>query len=59
MEVDNGNVSFDPVFITGIVGRCNLGTLKEVKDFFEMLEGFEIIYMKTTKGKKLWIHEEE
>ena len=59
MENGNRTVSFDPIFTIGIVGKCKLGTLQEVKDFFEMLEGFETIYVKTTKGKKLWIQEED
>ena len=54
--MENGNVSFDPIFTIGIVGRCKIETLKEVKDFFAMLDDFETIYVKTTKGK-LWIQE--
>lgn len=57
MEEENRKYSFDPIFTIGIVGRCKIDTLQEVKDFFEMLEGFETIYIKTTKGTKLWIKE--
>ena len=56
MEIDNGKESFDPIFTIGIVGKCKLETLQEVKDFFQMLDGFNTIYIKTTKGK-LWIQE--
>ena len=56
MEIDNRKVSFDPIFTIGIVGKGKLDTLQEVKDFFAMLDGFNTIYVKTTKGK-LWIQE--
>ena len=56
MEDRNGTVNFDPIFTIGIVGRCKLETLQEVKDFFELLDGFDTVYVKTTKGK-LWIQE--
>ena len=59
MEERNGNVSFDPIFVIGIVGRCKLNILQDVKDFFDELEGFETIYVKTTKGKKLYIMESD
>jgi hypothetical protein len=61
MEVENGRQknTFDPIFIIGIVGKCNLDVLKKIKDFFAGLEGFETIYIKTTKGKKLWIKESD
>ena len=58
MENGNRNLEFDPIFTIGIVGKCKLDTLQEVKDFFEMLEGFELIYIKTTKGRRLWIQED-
>ena len=59
MDTRNRSTEFDPIFTIGIVGKCKLDTLQEVKDFFEMLEGFEIIYIKTTKGKRLWIQEDQ
>jgi hypothetical protein len=58
MEYGNDRIEFNPIFTFGIVGRCRLDTLKEIKDFFEMLEEFETIYVKTTKSKKLFIKEE-
>ena len=59
MEERNGNINFDPVFVIGIVGRCKIDTIQEVKTFFDELDGFETIYVKTTKGKKLYIMESE
>lgn len=59
MEGGNGKIEFDPIFTIGIVGKCRIRTLQEIKDFFEVLEGFETIYIKTTKGRRLWIKEEE
>ena len=58
--MDDGNrIEFDPIFTIGIVGKAKMNTLQEVKTFFEMLEGFETIYIKTTKGNRLWIQEEK
>ena len=59
MENRNRTGGFDPIFTIGIVGRCKIETIQEIKAFFEMLDGFETIYIKTTKGKKLWIQEED
>jgi hypothetical protein len=58
MEYRNDKIEFNPIFTFGIVGRCRLDTLREIKDFFERLEDFETIYVKTTKSKKLFIKEE-
>jgi len=58
MDTGNRNMEFDPIFTIGIVGKCKLDTLQEVKHFFESLEEFEIIYIKTTKGRRLWIQED-
>ena len=59
MEERNGNSVFDPIFVIGIVGRCKIDTMQEVKHFFDELDGFETIYVKTTKGKKLYIMESD
>ena len=47
---------FDPPVTIGIVGHCRMGTLQEIKRFFQELEGFDTVYLKTTSGK-LWIKE--
>ena len=59
MEVEDEKNSFDPIFTVGLVGKCKIETLQEIKSFFSTLEGFETIYIKTTKGKKLWIQEDD
>jgi hypothetical protein len=58
MEDRNGRIEFDPIFTIGIIGKCKIETIQDIKDFFSTLEGFETIFVKTTKGKKLWIQEE-
>jgi hypothetical protein len=55
----NGRIEFDPIFTIGIIGKCKIEKIQDIKDFFSTLEGFETIFVKTTKGKKLWITEEE
>jgi len=55
----NRNSNFDPIFTFGIVGRCRIETLQQIKESSQSLKDFETIYVKTTKGKRLWIKEEE
>jgi hypothetical protein len=38
----------------GIVGSTDLETLQTLKDFFETLDGFSLIYMRTS-GSPLYI----
>ena len=45
---------FNPRIIVGIVGSTDLGTLQELKNFFGTLEGFSLIYMRTS-GSPLYI----
>ena len=49
-------MELDPIFTIAIVGKCKLSTMQKVKDFFDTLEGFDTVYLRTTKGK-LWIKE--
>jgi hypothetical protein len=45
---------FNPRIIVGIIGSTDLGTLQTLKDFFETLDGFSLIYMRTS-GSSLYI----
>lgn len=49
---------FNPNVTIGIVGYGPLDALQEIKDFFETLDGFNVVYIKTSSGR-LWIKEGE
>ena len=55
MEDRNGRIEFDPIFTIGIIGKCKIETIQEIKDFFSKLEEFETIYIKTT-GINLFLY---
>jgi hypothetical protein len=48
------NSEFNPKIIVGIVGSSELETLNTLKNFFENLDGFSLIYMRTS-GSPLYI----
>jgi hypothetical protein len=45
---------FNPRIIVGIIGSTDLSTLQTLKDFFDTLDGFTLIYLKTS-GNPLYI----
>ncbi|MBN2604182.1 MAG: hypothetical protein JXA91_08635 [Candidatus Thermoplasmatota archaeon] len=45
---------FNPRIVVGIVGSSDLDTLNSLKDFFSTLDGFSIVYMRTS-GSPLYI----
>ena len=45
---------FNPRIIVGIVGKSDLDSLQQLKDFFDSLDGFSLIYF-TTAGNPLYI----
>lgn len=45
---------FNPKIVVGIVGTSDLASLNEIKDFFRMLCGFKLIYLRTA-GSHLYI----
>ena len=47
---------FNPNITIGIIGYGPLDALQEIKDFFEMIDGFKIVYIKTSSGR-LYIKE--
>ncbi len=49
---------FSPRIIIGIIGSTDLDTLRMLKDFFETLDGFTLIYLKTS-GNPLYISDKK
>lgn len=45
---------FKPKIVLAVVGTCDLDTLKEIQDFFRMLNRFKVIYIRTD-GCRLYI----
>jgi len=39
---------FNPRIVVGIVGSTDFNTMQTLKDFFDTLEGFRLIYIKTS-----------
>jgi hypothetical protein len=49
---------FNPRIIVGIVGSIDLNALQTLKDFFETLNGFSLIYLRTS-GSPLYISDKK
>ncbi|MBE3121953.1 MAG: hypothetical protein IMZ53_09040 [Thermoplasmata archaeon] len=49
---------FNPRIIVGIIGSTDLDSLQMLKDFFNTLDGFSLIYLKTS-GNPLYITSEK
>jgi hypothetical protein len=47
---------FDAPLVVGIVGHADIDLLPEIKYYFENLDGFRLIYFKTS-SEKLYIWE--
>ena len=45
---------FNPRIIVGIVAKSDIDSLQELKDFFDSLDGFSLVYF-TTSGNPLYI----
>jgi len=45
---------FNPRIIVGIIGSTDLGALQTLNNFFETLDGFSLIYLRTS-GSPLYI----
>lgn len=48
--------TFNPKIVVGIIGHVDIENLTQIKDFFEKLEGFTLVYFKTS-SEKLYIKE--
>ena len=42
--------------VVGIIGHTNIETLSEIKSYFGKLDGFNLVYFKTS-SEKLYIRE--
>lgn len=49
---------FDNPLVVGIVGHVQIEELPKIKKYFEELEGFRLVFFKTSTGK-LYIKEGE
>ena len=47
---------FDAPVVVGLVGHTDIDKLQDIKDFFENLEGFRLVFFKTS-SEKLYIVE--
>jgi len=55
-KIRKGNNAFDTPVTIGIVGHCDIDNLARIKQILENLEGFDLVFFKTSSGK-LWIKE--
>ena len=56
-EREENNI-FDAPVTVGLVGHCPIEKLPELKEFFQHLEGFDVIFFRTSSGR-LWITEDD
>jgi len=55
-EIRKGKNDFDVVITVGIIGHCPLEKLNELKQAVEQIDGFGMVFFKTSSGR-LWIKE--
>jgi len=47
---------FDPVVRAGIICRCRASILSEIKDYLDMIDGCDVIFLTKSNSNKLWIN---
>jgi len=51
MEDRNGRIEFDPIFTIGIIGKCKIETIQDIKDFFQLLKALKQFILRQPKAK--------
>lgn len=53
---NNTSEKSDPVVTAGIICRCRTSIFSEIKDYLDLIDGCDVIFLTKSTSNKLWIN---